>query len=105
MKKQTPKSLDKLSVDVIDYMFVEWLIRNSLYSKFVANLIRYYPSSVNPRSIIRDQIRRISRFPVFLASDLISSSFLFDKTPEGYLFWARANSKWTSYLESFFKIL
>ena len=105
MKKQTFKPLDKLSVDVLDYMFVEWLVRNSLYSKFVANLIRYHPDPVNPRSIIRDQIRRISRFPVFLASDLISSSFLFDKTPEGYLFWARVNSKWFSYLESFSKIL
>lgn len=105
MKKQTSKPLNKLSVDVIDYMFVEWLVRNSLYSKFVANLIRYYPEPVNPRSIIRDQIRGISRFPVFLASDLISSSFLFDKTPEGYLFWTRVSSKWSSYLESFSKIL
>lgn len=105
MKKQAFKPLDKFSVDVIDYMFVEWLVRNSLYSKFAANLIRYYPDSVNPRSIIRKRIRSISRFPVFLASDLISSSFLFDKTPEGYLFWSRVSSKWASYLESFSKIL
>lgn len=105
MKKQISKPLDRLSVDVIDYMFVEWLVRNSLYSKFVTNLIRYYPESADPRSIIRERIRSISRFPVFLASDLVSSSFLFDKTPEGSLFWARVSSKWSSYLESFSKIL
>ena len=105
MKKKTSMPLDKLSVDIIDYMFVEWLIRNSFYSKYIANLVRYYPDPVEPRSIIRDLISGISRSHFFLASDLITTSFLFEKTPEGYLFWTRASSKWSSYLESFSKNL
>lgn len=104
MKKQTSKLLDELTVDVLDYMFVEWLIRRSLYSRFAANLARCYFNSRSPRSIIRDRIKMILDSPAFTLSDLISGSFSFHCTPEGFRFWARVSSEWASYFKSFSKI-
>lgn len=105
MKKQASKPLDELAVDVLDYMFVEWLIRRSLYSIFTSNLARYRQDWRPPRLIIRDLIREILSFPVYTSSDLISSSFSFRCAPEGFRFWARVSCEWASYLKSFSKII
>lgn len=105
MKKQTSKSLDELAVDVLDYMFVEWLVRCSLYLKFISNLARCRQDWRPPRSIIRDRIREVLISPDLTPSDLISISFYFRCTPEGFRFWSRASCEWASYLESFSKII
>ena len=105
MKKQTSKSLDELAVDVLDYMFVEWLVRCSLYSEFTSNLACCCNDCCAPRLIIRDRIRHVLTSPDLTPSDLISISFYFGCTPEGFRFWSRASCEWASYLESFSKII
>lgn len=92
-----------LTLDVLDYMFVEWLVRQDLYVKFAANLT--YPGSRSSRLIIRDLVREVLSTPDYSPSDLVSSSFSFRCTPEGFHFWARVSSDWASYLKSFSKII
>lgn len=105
MKKQTSKLLEDLTADILDYMFVEWLTRRCLYSKFVKNLAHYHPDSRSSRSTIRGLIRAIPSLPAFSASDLIWISFPFCGTPEGSRFWARVSYEWSSYLKFFSKII
>lgn len=105
MEKQSVKPLEELAVDALDYMFVEWLVRCSLYSKFTSNLTRCRLDWRASRSIIRDLIREVLSSPDLTPSDLISNSFCFRCTPEGFRFWTRANCEWASYLKSFSKII
>lgn len=100
MKKSTFKS-NALTVDVYDYMFVEWLVRHGLYSKFVTNFLVDKPRSTNPRAAIREHIVALMGLPHFTLSDAISSSFTFWGTPEGTAFWLKASVNWRSYLKSF----
>lgn len=103
MKKQTSKPLDELIVDVLEYMFVEWLVRRSLYSRFSENLVRAWPNSGNPRSIIRNLIR-LNR-PVNSLADLIPGCFPFGSTPEGFRFWISVSDEWSRYFKSFFETI
>lgn len=48
--------MNELAVDVLDYMFVEWLVRRSLYSRFAKNLVLACPKTKKPRSIIRNVV-------------------------------------------------
>lgn len=105
MKKHTSEPLGELTVDVLDYMFVEWLVRRSLYSKFAENLAHHNPDSKNPRSTIRDLIREVLSSPAYEPSHLISYSFPFRCTPEGFHFWIHAHYEWSFYLKSFSKII
>ena len=105
MKKQSVKPLKELAADVLEYMFVEWLVRCSLYSKFTSNLARYRQDWRAPRSIIRDLIREILGSPAYTPSDLMSISFRFRSTPEGPRFWSHADREWAAYLKSFSKII
>lgn len=105
MKKQTSKSLNELAVDVLDYMFVEWLVRRSLYSRFAKNLAHAYSNTKEPRSVIRDMIRATQGSPVYSLADLVLRSFPFICTPEGFRFWFRVSSEWASYFRSFSKTI
>lgn len=105
MKKKTIKSFDSLELDVLDYMFVEFLIRHSVYSRFIENFARFHADGKAPRSAIRDLILLTLYFPPYSPVDLISISFPFCCTPEGSRFWSRLSGEWSSFLKFFSKTI
>ena len=97
MKKTKIKS-HPLILDVADYLFVEWLVRNKCYSKFVANLSNRSGFS-NSREGLRAYLSAILRSRVFTLRDAISVAFLFHCTPEGSDYWLLVDRKWVDFLE------
>lgn len=106
MKTQNAFSQFDLRVDVLDYLFVEWLVRNHLYRKFAKNLsaARHVPMS-SVRDLIRQRIYVYAKFPAMNYSFLLSGSFIFDSTPEGRDFWIDASRRWADFCRHFFSIL
>ena len=83
-----------LIVDILDYAFTEWLVRQGIFVAFKAN----YDASVSPYGCFRDRlrahIRRSLCSPSLDPTYLISTAFLFDSTPEGYDFWRKHSAAW-----------
>lgn len=96
---------ETLTVDVCNYMFVEWLIRRGLYSKFIANLSPARYNANSPRCVIREIVAGLISSPHFALSDVISSSFIFRSTPEGSGFWLGVSEEWKNYLEMFLHVI
>lgn len=102
MKKVNKKSrIGDLAVDVVEYAFVEWLVRQGVFSAFRANceFIDF------PRESFRDQLRLHIRL-VLSCSDLnlgclISSAFTFIGTPEGADFWKKQSDAWRRFCLNF----
>lgn len=98
MKKGSKKfKPGDLIVDVLDYAFTEWLVRQGIFVAFKTN----YDVVVSPyggfRDRLRDHIRRSLCSPTLDPTSLISSSFLFAMTPEGYDFWSKYSDAWKSF--------
>lgn len=95
MKEKSVNSKDDdLFVDVLEYTFIEWLIRRKIFIAFKTN----YEYAVLPcqtfHDALRDHVRR-SFCTLGLSPDtLISSAFLFHSTPEGYNFWRKYSVAW-----------
>lgn len=103
MKKNKNFKDVPLMVDVVEYAFVEWLIRRNLYPAFRVN----YDHTPTARETFRDCLRRHILY-LCCESDLgpgslISSAFLFHSTPEGYQFWLNHSEAWKRFLASFLK--
>lgn len=90
---------DKLRLDVIEYAFVEWLIRRGIFTAFRANYDRLPTTRKTFRDCLRDQIRYVYRRPSLGPESLISTSFLFTSTPEGYEFWLKHSDAWRSFYD------
>lgn len=105
MKTQKPFSRFDLRVDALDYIFVEWLVRNRLYRKFAKNLLASRHTTMSARDFIRHRIRLYASFPVVDYSFLVSGAFFFDSTPEGREFWNDASRRWSDFCGYFFSIL
>ena len=95
MKKVSKKSrIDDLMVDVIEYAFTEWLVREGIFTSFKTN----YECIVSPyrgfRNRLRAHIRRSLCNPGFDPARLIASAFLFAATPEGPGFWQKQSAAW-----------
>ena len=102
MKKLQAFNSDLLTLDVCDYLFVEWLIRHNLYRKFVKNLSLNFEYLGVGRSLIRRYIRRfIGSRPCL--ENIIAMAFPFDETSEGYGFWQRASNEWFDFCNDFFR--
>lgn len=101
MKKTKCFNSADLYVDVVDYMFVEWLVRQGLFSSFVAN---YNSLSWNGKSF-RETLRTVIRYKI--ASDnpclgsLVAGFFFFENTPEGCRFWTEKSLAWSRFFETF----
>lgn len=105
MKTQKPFNQFDLRVDALDYIFVEWLVRNRLYRKFARNLVASRNPTMSARDLIRQRVRTYASFPVVDYSFLMSGAFFFDMTPEGREFWCDASRRWSKFCEYFFPIL
>lgn len=105
MKRKVFFSAQSLHVDVLDYMFVEWLVRNNLYSKFVANLPLAEFATEKPRTAIRAIVYHAVTSCHSDPLCMISNAFLFRSTPEGRDFWLEASSAWKTYFTSFTNLI
>lgn len=105
MKKQGSFSQFDLRVDALDYLFVEWLVRNHLYRKFTRNLAAAKHVTTPARDLIRQRICAYATFPAVDYSFLLTGAFLFDSTPEGHEFWCDASQRWTDFCRYFFSVL
>lgn len=93
--KNLEKSLnDKLLLDVMEYAFVEWLVRRGIFTAFRVNS-DYIPTARRTfRDYLRDHIRYVYSRPGLGPEALISSAFLFTSAPEGYDFWIKHSDAW-----------
>lgn len=94
MKKIKQPKIDKLLLDVVEYAFVEWLIRRGIFTAFRANYDRIPTSRKTFRDCLRDHIMHAYRTPSLGPEALVSSAFLFTTTPEGYDFWIEHSEAW-----------
>lgn len=92
-------NLDRLYLDVADFLFVEWLIRCGYYSRFVDNFFRRNPDYNNTREGIRAYLSRFLRNPSLSLFDAVFSAFLFFDTPEGVDFWKLVDRQWRRFLK------
>jgi len=97
MKKLQQPVIDKLLLDVIEYAFVEWLVRRGIFTAFRANYCRVPSTRKTFRDCLRDHIRRVYRSSSLGPESLVSSAFLFISTPEGCEFWTKHSDAWRSF--------
>jgi len=99
MKKNKNSKVDKLAIDVVEYAFVEWLVRRGIFTAFRANYDRVVTTRKTFRDWLRDHIRYVYRRPSLGPESLISSAFLFASTPEGYEFWIKHSDAWRRFYD------
>ena len=94
MKNFNQPEIDELLLDVVEYAFVEWLIRRGIFTAFRMNYDRISPTKKTFRECSRGHIRHVYRTPSLGPDALISSAFLFPTTPEGLEFWTEHSDAW-----------
>lgn len=103
MKKLKLSTVDELLVDVVEYAFIEWLIRRKAYVAFQANYDRFAETRKPFRECLREHIRYLYTNPSLGPGSLISSAFLFTEAPEGYQYWLRHSAAWARFFASLLK--
>lgn len=103
MKKHKNPVIDELLVDVVEYAFIEWLVRRKVFTLFRSNYDRTPSSAKSFRGCLRGHIRYLFRHPYLGLDALVSSAFLFTSTPEGFDFWSKCSDDWRHFCASFQK--
>lgn len=101
MKANKKSRLSDLSVDVVEYMFTEWLVRQGVFSAYKANFEEFCLNHRSFRDNLRDKIRYLCRSSISDTEVLISTSFPFTMTPEGYNFWVEQSKLWQRFCSKF----
>lgn len=101
MKKTRVSTTSKLAIDVVEYLFVEWLCHRGVYSAFRSNCKFDENSNRAFRSELRSRIQFALHSPQLGISHLISISFFFTHTPEGYAFWSDLSFAWRRFCSDF----
>jgi len=101
MKTSKKRSFSDLTIDVVEYMFTEWLVRQGLFSMYKANYEKFYPNHRSFRDNLRVKIRNLSRSSLLGIENLISTSFPFTMTSEGYNFWLEQSNLWRQFCKKF----
>lgn len=99
MKKLEKPVNDKLLFDVMEYAFVEWLVRRGIFTAFRANYDHIPTTRKTFRDCLRDHIQYVYSRPSLGPEALISSAFLFTSTPEGYEFWIKHSDAWRRFYD------
>lgn len=94
-------TISELPVDVVDYLFVEWLCRRGLFSAFRLNCGFDLESDNSFRTMLRDRIKDLLHSSYAGIGDLISMSFIFAHTSEGLAFWYDASFAWRRFCTDF----
>nr|DAQ52743.1 MAG TPA: hypothetical protein [Microviridae sp.] len=105
MKTNKKSRFSDLSVDVVEYLFIEWLVRRNLFSVYKANYEAFHPNHRPFRDNLRTKIRATCRSRVPTIGIIISTSFPFAMTPEGYNFWVDQSNHWNHFCDKFKAIL
>lgn len=101
MKKAEASRVSKLSIDVVEYMFIEWLCRRGVFSAFRSNYDLTKDADMSFRDALRRQILRAILSPRLCIGDLVSSGFVFAGTSEGCDFWSDVSSDWHRFCINF----
>jgi len=101
MKAKKTPSLSNLSVDVAEIMFTKWLVRQNLFLAYKENFEKFYPNNRTFRHNLRIRLRNLSLFPVLGFGAIISTSFPFSMTSEGYDFWVDKSNLWKQFCSKF----
>ena len=104
MKKSENPDVNELMVDVVDYTFVEWLVRRRLYSSFMSNFLHFRQLKGGFRDALRCHIRYSVCTDYVQVKSLLFSAFSFVSTPEGYDFWDKHSDDWMRFCDKFLKI-
>lgn len=100
MKKTKQPKIDNLLIDVVEYAFVEWLVRRNLFIAFKANYSHTPTATRTFRDYLRGHIRYAFSNPDLGPKRLISSAFTFGSTPEGFDFWIKQSDGWARFYDS-----
>lgn len=92
-----------LKADALEYIFVEWLVRQGLFHKFSKNLRKYLPADESLCDCIRVRIRSLVANGRTDYAVLIRGAFVFARTPEGQDFWMDVADRWCDFLNSYMK--
>lgn len=92
---------NELLVDVLEYTFIEWLVRRGIFSAFKANYDRDFTPYKSFRDRLRSHIRHSLQDLGFGPSHLVTSAFLFNSTPEGAKFWGKQSAAWEHFCTEF----
>lgn len=101
MKKIKKSNLSEISVDVVEFMFIKWLVRQGILPTYKANCERFRTCHRTLQDDLRVRIRKIRRSPVFTFDDLIALSFPFSMTSEGTDFWVKQSTAWRHFYYNF----
>lgn len=101
MKANKKSRVSDLSVDVVEYMFTEWLVRQGSFSAYKANYEKFNPNHRSFRDNLRVKIRGLRRTSLFGVENIISTSFPFAMTLEGYNFWLDQSNLWRRFCSDF----
>lgn len=99
--KKSSKSIktDVLLINVVEFAFIEWLVRRGVFSAFKANYERDLLHYKSFRERLHAHVRRSLSGVGFGPSYLISSAFLFASTPEGVEFWSNQSAAWERFCD------
>ena len=101
MKKTRVSTPSELTIDTVEYLFVEWLCRRGVFSAFISNCGFDMEHKDSFRAVIRCRIRDVLHSSRLGIGDLISMSFLFTRTLEGYAFWSDLSFGWRRFCTDF----
>lgn len=101
MKKSKVSTLPELSIDAVDYLFVEWLCRQGVFSAFRSNCGFDQNHNKPFRTVLRNRIKNALHSSSLGVGDLLSTSFIFAHTPEGPAFWFDVSFAWRRFCSDF----
>lgn len=101
MKKVKDVRVNELSIDVVEYLFIEWLCRRGVFSAFKANYDSTKDADMSFRDALHRHIFNVFRSSHLCVDDLVSSSFIFARTPEGCDFWDEISTDWQRFCINF----
>ena len=101
MEKTRVSTIPELSVDVVDYLFVEWLCRRGVFSAYRSNCGFGQRNKKTFRTVRRQRIQDVLQSFDSGIGDLISLSFIYTDAPEGYAFWAELSFAWRRFCANF----
>jgi len=101
MKKTKVSTISELSVDAVDYLFVEWLRRRGVFSAFRSNCGFDEKRNSSFRAVLRYRIQGAMHSSSVGIGDLVSMSFIFARTPEGLAFWYDVSFAWRRFCTDF----
>lgn len=100
MKKASRSArTNELLIDVVEYMFIEWLVRRGIFSAFKSNYERAFMPYKSFYDRLRSQIRHSLHNFGLGPSNLITSSFPFTSAPEGVEFWCKQSIAWERFCD------